>query len=129
MFTLYENEADLEGVLVGQEVDDFESVGDDAERHELLAVVATLHHQAISYASTIVASCGSDGRNQSRMSRRFRQVAKAAPVDQSLNNGHLSLFELLLGITSSGVGQENGVADLDVVLERNVLDFDSENRK
>ena len=37
---------DLDGVLVGEEVDDFEGVGNDADGEELLAVVASLHHQA-----------------------------------------------------------------------------------
>ena len=57
------------------------------------------------------------------------QGSPSAPVDQSLNNGHLRLFELLLCITSGGVGEEDGVADLDVVLQRNVLYFHSENCK
>ena len=37
----------LDGVLVGEEVDDLERVRDNADGQELLAVVATLHHQAI----------------------------------------------------------------------------------
>jgi hypothetical protein len=37
---------DLDGVLVGEEVDDLKCVCDDANCHELLAVVAALHHQA-----------------------------------------------------------------------------------
>ena len=40
------NLTNLNGVLVGEEMDDFESVLDDADGKELLAVVATLHHQA-----------------------------------------------------------------------------------
>ena len=48
-----------------------------------------------------------------------------APVDQSLDNGHLSLLELLLGITASGVGEVDGVADLDVVGQGDVLDLDT----
>lgn len=35
---------DLDGVLVGEEVDNLECVSDDADSHELLAVVAALHH-------------------------------------------------------------------------------------
>ena len=34
----------LERVLVGEEVDDLESVRDDADSQELLSVVAALHH-------------------------------------------------------------------------------------
>lgn len=40
------NGTHLDGVLVAEEVDDFESVGDDADSKELLAIVAALHHQA-----------------------------------------------------------------------------------
>jgi hypothetical protein len=38
--------ADLDGVLIGKEVDDLKGVCDNANCHELLSVVATLHHQA-----------------------------------------------------------------------------------
>lgn len=48
-----------------------------------------------------------------------------APVDQTLNDGHLRLLELLLGITAGGVGEVYGVADLDVVGEGDVLDLDT----
>ena len=37
---------DLDGVLLGDEVDDLESVLDDTEGHDLLAVVAAVHHEA-----------------------------------------------------------------------------------
>jgi hypothetical protein len=36
---------DLNGVLVGEEVDDLECMCNDADSHKLLAVVASLHHQ------------------------------------------------------------------------------------
>lgn len=36
----------LDRVLVGEEVDDLKGVRDNADGHQLLAVVATLHHQA-----------------------------------------------------------------------------------
>jgi hypothetical protein len=38
---------DLDGVLVGEEVDDLEGVLDDAHRHQLLAVVAAVHHERV----------------------------------------------------------------------------------
>ena len=41
--------AHLDGVLVGEEVDDLERVRDDADGQELLAVVAALHHHAESF--------------------------------------------------------------------------------
>ncbi len=107
-------------------------MSDDAESHELLAIVATFHHQAINYESTTIASCRSEGRKDN-FSQHFPyeilQAGPSAPVDQSLNYRHLRLFELLLCITSGGVGEEDGVADLDVVLERNILYFNSENPK
>lgn len=40
------SEAHLDGVLVGEKVDDLESVRDNADSQELLSVVASLHHQA-----------------------------------------------------------------------------------
>lgn len=39
----------LNGVLVGEEVDDLKRVRDNADRKELLAVVASLHHQAMQH--------------------------------------------------------------------------------
>lgn len=48
-----------------------------------------------------------------------------APVDQTLDNGHLRLLELLLGITAGGVGEIYGVADLDVVGQGDVLNLNT----
>jgi len=36
---------DLDWVLVGEKVDDFECMGNNTEGEELLAVIATLHHE------------------------------------------------------------------------------------
>ena len=47
------------------------------------------------------------------------------PVNQSLNDGHLRLLELLLGITASGVGEVESVTDLDVVRKGDVFYFDT----
>ena len=47
------------------------------------------------------------------------------PVNQSLNDGHLRLLELLLGVTAGGVGKVDGMADLDVVGQRDVLDLNT----
>lgn len=47
-------------------------------------------------------------------------------VDQSLNDGHLSLLELLLGVTTSSVGKVDGMADLDIVGEGDILDLNTE---
>jgi hypothetical protein len=37
----------LDGVLVREQVDDLESVLDDTDSHQLLSVVATVHHQGV----------------------------------------------------------------------------------
>ena len=47
------------------------------------------------------------------------------PVHQSLHDRHLSLLELLLSVTSSGVGKVDGVTDLDVVGEGDVVHIDA----
>lgn len=56
---------------------------------------------------------------------RLRDSIFDAPVNQSLDDGHLCLLELLLGITASSVGQVDSMADLDIVREGNVLHFDT----
>ena len=43
--------ANLDRVLVGEQVDDLESVSNNADGQKLLSVVATLHHQAKSHKS------------------------------------------------------------------------------
>ena len=48
-----------------------------------------------------------------------------APVNKSLNNGHLSLFELLLGISASSVGEVDGMADLDVIGQGDILNLNT----
>lgn len=48
---------------------------------------------------------------------------EASPVDEALDNGHLSLAELLGGVTTSGVGERDRVADLDVVGKGDVLNL------
>ena len=39
----------LDGVGSGQEVDDLESVAHDADSHQLLTVVATVHHEGVGH--------------------------------------------------------------------------------
>ena len=43
------------------------------------------------------------------------------PVDQAFDDRHLSLLELLLGITASSVGKVNGVTDLDIICEGDIF--------
>lgn len=47
------------------------------------------------------------------------------PVNETLDDGHLCLLELLLCITTRCVGEVNCVADLDVICQRYVLDLDA----
>ena len=105
-------DAYLDGVLVGEEVDDLERVCNDADGEELLSVVAALHHQA-----------SRKGVRVCKVYSKYRQ--RNTPVNQSLNDGHLRLLELLLGITASGVGEVDGVTDLDVVGEGDVVHIDA----
>lgn len=46
-------------------------------------------------------------------------------VDETLDNGHAALGELLLGVTASSVGNVDGMVDVDVVGERDVLDLNA----
>lgn len=61
---------------------DFEGVGNDADGHELLAVVAAVHHEG---------------------------------VGEALDDRALSFSEALLGISTSGVGDVDWGADLDII--------------
>ena len=47
------------------------------------------------------------------------------PVDQPLNDGHLRLLELLLGVTASSVGEVDGMADLDVIGQGDILNLNT----
>ena len=46
----------LNWVLVGEEVDDFEGMGNNSESKELLAVITALHHKTNHESSTINAT-------------------------------------------------------------------------
>ena len=59
-------------------------MGDNADGHDLLSVVAAVHHEG---------------------------------VGETLNDGALGLAESLLGVTTSRVGEVDGLTDLDVVAE------------
>lgn len=63
------------------------------------------------------------------MCRTSDESIKYAPINQSLNNGHLRLLELLFGITAGGMGNVDGMADLDVVGQRDVLHLNTSLRK
>ena len=59
-------------------------MSNDTDSHELLSVVAAVHHER---------------------------------VGETLNDGALGLAESLLGVTTSRVGEVDGLTDLDVVAE------------
>ena len=90
----------LNRILVCEEVDDLECMRDNADSQELLAIVATLHHQTKRV----------DSEPRQRYSYIFDQ-----PVHKAFNNRHLGLLELLLGITAGGMGKVNSVTNLDVI--------------
>ena len=46
-------------------------------------------------------------------------------VNETLDNGHAALGELLLGVAASSVGDVDSVADVDVVSQRDVLDLNT----
>lgn len=56
----------------------------------------------------------------------LRPYRMCAPVNQSLDDGHLRLLELLFGVTTSRVRKIDGMADLNVVRERDILHLDTE---
>jgi hypothetical protein len=49
----------------------------------------------------------------------------SVPVDEALDDRHLRLLELALRVAAGGVREVDGMADLDVVRERDVLDLDA----
>ena len=49
------------------------------------------------------------------------------PVHQALDDRHLSLLELFLGKTASSVRKVNGVTDLNVICERDILHLNTVN--
>ncbi len=54
-------------------------------------------------------------------SHSYTCVVRDSPVNQTLDNRHLRLFELLLGVSSSSVWEVDGMANLDVIGQGDVL--------
>ena len=81
---------DLDRVGVSKKMNDLEGVGNNADSHELLAIVAAVEHESI---------------------------------NKTLDNWHLSLAELLHGVTASRVRREHIVTERNVIRQRNVLDL------
>jgi hypothetical protein len=67
-------------------VDDLESVLNNSDSHDLLTVVSAVHHESeISV-------------------KGLAKAARYLRVDESLDNGHSALGELLLGVSTGSVG-------------------------
>jgi len=47
------------------------------------------------------------------------------PINETFDDGHLCLLELLLGVSSCSVRQVDRVTDLDIISERNVFHFNT----
>ena len=82
-------------------MDDFERMCNNADSEKLLSVIAAFHHQtesALSMQPTI---------------RHYRNL----PVHEPFDYGHLSLLELFFGVSTSGMGKINGMADLNIICQ------------
>jgi hypothetical protein len=82
-------------------MDDFERMCNNADGEKLLAVITTLHHQTES------------ARSMQPTIRHYHNL----PVHEPFNYGHLSLLELFFGVSTSGMGKINGMADLNVICQ------------
>jgi hypothetical protein len=103
--------SNLDWVLVGEEVDDLERMCNNADGEKLLSIITTLHHQA-------------EKRTHSAWPDDTT-ISYTQPVYKAFNDGHLSLLELLFSVSTGGMGKINSMADLNIVCQRNVLDFDA----
>ena len=86
----------------------------NADGEKLLAVITTLHHQAEKRTHSVWPD--------------DTTMSCTQPVYKAFNNGHLGLLELLFSVSTGGMGKINSMADLNIVCQRNVLDFDAETR-
>lgn len=100
---------DLNGVLVSQDVDQLEGVANDANSHDLLAVVATVAHHGASQAL-----------NDGALKTKVVEIKYGRPITK--NSGilnYLSLSESLSLVSASSVGHEGSIlaVDSDIVLK------------
>jgi len=84
-------DSNLNGILVGHDVNNLECVCDDAYSHELLSVVATVHHEG---------------------------------VGEAFDDRALGFSESLDSITTGGVRDVDGGADLNVIGQGDISDLD-----
>lgn len=86
--------SDLDGVLVGHQVDDLEGVGNNSDSHELLSVVAAVHHERVGQSLN-------DG---------------AVGLSESLGGISASSVGDVDGVSQGNVVSQGDVADLDIVV-------------
>ena len=100
---------DLDRVLVGEEVDDLESVLDGADGLQLLAVVTAVHHQRVRHTLHDGALLASH-HSVSLLFFFFssRNADRAKPYER--------LSESLVLVSSSSVRQQDLLSDLNVIL-------------
>lgn len=110
-------------------MDDLEGMRDDANGHQFLSVIPALHHQA---KNTHTHTHQGQQRGRRVSSSAFSHLHLRTttgevnvPVDETFDDGHLSLLELFLGVPTRRVRKVDRVADLDVVRERDIFDFDA----
>lgn len=87
-------DSDLDGVLIGHEVDDLESVGNNSDSHKLLSVVAAVVHQRVGQSLN-------DG---------------AVGLAESLCSITASSVGDVDGVSQGNVVSQGDVADLDIVV-------------
>jgi hypothetical protein len=123
-------DGNLDGVLVGHQVNDLESVGNNADSHELLSVVATVHHErvgqtlndrAVGLAESLGGiSAGGVGDVDRVAQRDVVSEGDVADLDIVVPLvEELDVADLLDNILGENV-REDGVLDLDITAVRHV---------
>jgi hypothetical protein len=93
---------------------DLESVSNNADSHDLLSVVATVHHDRVGQsACTVLTSC----------ILLLCDQAQGADDFVPLNDGALCLAETLSSISAGGVREVDGRTDLDVVAVSKIVEL------
>ncbi len=82
-------------------MNNLERMCNNADSKKFLAVIATLHHQTKS------------AQSMQPSLRHYHNL----PVHKPFDYGHLSLLELFFGVSTSGMGKINGMANLNVICQ------------
>lgn len=93
----------LDGVLIGQDVDQFQGVLDNAHSHQLLAVVAAAAHQRA--CQTLNNGALEKNTRKNHCESNYHNMQEHRP--------YLSLSKSLALVSAGGVGDEGGVLSLD----------------